>query len=60
MTVKELIRLLPEEDGDLEVVARIDAGLDDDPTEFDIIGVRRYWERDTGEAIVQLECGTAA
>jgi len=51
---------LPEEDGDLEVVARIDAGLDDDPTEFDIIGVRRYWERDTGEAIVQLECGTAA
>jgi len=57
MNVKELRRLLPREDDDLEVLACPKVpGCDLEDPHFRIAGVRRSLDPDTAESIVVLDC----
>jgi len=61
MNVKELRRLLPREDDDLEVLASPSVpGVDLDNPYFRVAGVRRSLEPDTAESIVVLDCDQSA
>lgn len=57
MTVKELAELLDQEGGDLEVLVRPRIpGADLPAGEFRIAFLTRTLERDTGAAVVVIEC----